>query len=214
MKNSITVAALAACLLVAACDKAPTSKANQQKTAESQNQKPGQQIKTYRFQSAAENCDTHKRTFETQIELCNAVQVSELNNNCAEPERLAFFAQNCADLVTIDENKARQALLNVDGSSVDCTLTERDLPAVRQFTGTQQMIMEHTSTRALVVHTAKLGKISLQLTLLDVATNKTIARLQKSWQDEAEPLTLSAPTEMGSPVLTCLVSLAQDPNRE
>ncbi len=196
-----------------ACDKAPNA-ANQNSTDPSkQNTKPGS-VKSYRFKSKVEKCDTYNRIFQTQIEMCYAIQVDELNNDCAAPERLAFFTENCANLVKLDAEQAKQKIINVDGNSVECTLTESGLPTIRQFTGTPTMIMEHTSIRAVVLHSAKVGKVGLRMSLIDINSNREITRIQRTWQDETEPLTLSAPTVIGSPVLTCLVSLAQDPNRE
>lgn len=218
MKKAISSVAILCLSLAAAiaCDQAPNRSAGQNGDLNKQNEKPVGSVKSYRFTSAVDSCDTYKRSFETQIELCYAIQVPELNNdNCAEAERLAFFQQNCAPLnIALNPEKARQKILNVDGYFVDCTLTETGFDQVRQFTANDQLIMEHTSTRAVINHTGALGKISLRLSLRDIESNREIARIQKTWQDEVEPLTLSAPTEMGSPVLTCLVSLAQDPDRE
>ncbi len=213
MKKSFSSVALILLFLIAACSEAPTNSKRNSNDPSKQSEKTGA-VKSYRFNSTAENCDTYNRIFQTQKEMCYAIQVSELNNNCAENERLAFFNDNCMNIVDRDADQARQQILNVDGSSVDCTLTETGLPTVRHYTGTMKMIMEHTSTRALVTHTAKDGKITLQLSFVNKSTNREINRLQKTWQDEAEPLTLTAPSAAGSPILTCLVSLAQDPNRE
>lgn len=213
MKKTFSSAALILSLMLAACDKAPVTGTGKPNSPNNQNQSLGN-IKSYRFKSAADQCDTYNRVFQSQVELCYAIQIDELNNDCAESERLAFFQKNCDELVELDSNKARQRILNVDGNSVDCDFTESGLPTIRHYTGTQKMIMEHTSTRAEVVHQVKDGEVALALRFIDITTNREIKRALKVWQDESEPFTLSSPTSVGSPVLTCLVSLAQNPDRE
>ncbi len=200
--------------MAAACDKAPNTSNGSSNDPNKQGSTSTTQVKSYRFQSTAEQCDTYNRVLQSQMEMCYAIQVDELNNNCAEAERLAFFAQNCANLVKLNETQARERVLNTDGNSVECTLSESNSPQIRQFTGNRKMVMEHTFTRAVVFHTVQSGQISLLMSLIDINTNREITRIQKNWQDEAEPLTLSASSVTGSPVLKCLVSLAENPNRE
>lgn len=212
VKLSFSVTAILVCLLATGCDQPPNSRNNDLNDKESHSPTP--QVKSYRFKSAVGNCDTYQRTFETQLEMCYAIQVPELNSDdCAEAERFVFFQQHC-DGIVYEPEQARQKVIHTDGNSVDCELSERDLPSIRHFTGTNRLVMEHTSTRAVVTHSGSNGRMVLRLALHDINTNKQITRVQKVWQDETEPLSVSAPAAMGSPVLTCLLSLAQDPDRD
>ena len=208
-----------ACVMLSGCDQPPKTKSlgGGGNTSQGQQEK-GNTEKSYLFKQADGSCQTYNRAFSSNFEMCLGLQVESINNSCALQERKAYHKIHCGTMKwTEDTNPglAEQLMKNSNGKFVSCTLKETSLPEITQFTSAPTMLMQHTSSRAIVSHSLVDGKISISMTLIDVRTNKSVS-LRKVWKKDeaASELPLAAPDALGSPILSCLVERSQSPNLE